>query len=131
MIQDTVRDRFDAVRGLSSEDILAALGLQRKRSALDVLLPAAGIFAAGLVLGTGAALLLAPKSGREIRSDIKHKASELTERIGATADDIAHEVRDSLAHKGEEAHRVLENGMPRAERKVGEVTPRAATLPKS
>jgi hypothetical protein len=96
MIQDAVKDRLDAVRGLSSEDILAALGLQRKRSVLDVILPAAGVFAAGIVVGTGVALLLAPKSGREMRRDIKGKATELTHRIGASAEEMAQEVRQAL-----------------------------------
>jgi YtxH-like protein len=115
MIQDTVRDRLDAVRGLSSEDILAALGLQRKRSTLDAVLPALGVFAAGLAIGTGVALLLAPKSGREMRRELKGKANDLTERIGASAQEIVQEVR-SLTHKSEDQDhgagipKVLENG---------------------
>lgn len=125
MIQDTVKDRLDSIRGLGSEDILAALGLQRKRSALDVILPAAGIFAAGIVVGTGVALLLAPKSGREMRRDIKGKATELTHRIGTSAGEMAHDVRQSLAldddDRSPQAH---ENGI-RAEHQSSESAARS------
>lgn len=118
MIQDTVKDKMDAMRGLGGDDILAALGLERRRSAFDVLLPALGIFAAGAVLGGGVALLLAPKSGRETRQNLKGKASELTHRIGESAGEIAEEVRDAVAHRVEEAgiggaSRVHENGAER------------------
>ena len=128
MIQEAVKDRFDAVRGLGSDDILAALGLERRRSALDVLLPAVGVFAAGVVFGTGVALLLAPKAGRELRRDIKGKASELTHLIGESAEGIAQEVRDSLTQKAEESGvtKALENGT-RAERKSGDSVHRAAS----
>jgi hypothetical protein len=103
MIQDTVKDKMDAVRGFSSNDILTALGLERRRSALDVLLPAVGVFAAGVVVGGGIALLLAPKSGRETRRELKGKASELTHRLGESAGELAEEVRDAVAQKAEQA----------------------------
>jgi hypothetical protein len=130
MIQDTVKDRFDAVRGLSSEDILAALGLQRKRSALDVILPAAGVFAAGIVVGTGVALLLAPKSGREMRRNIKGKATELTHRIGASAEEMAQEVRQALTSGDDNVpSRGHENGI-RAEHKPTESAGRSTAAQK-
>jgi gas vesicle protein len=129
MIQDTVKDKMDVVRGLSSNDILAALGLERRRSALDVLLPAVGVFAAGAILGGGIALLLAPKSGRETRRQLKGKASELTHRLGESAGEIAGEVRGAVAQKAEEigiggTSRSHENGT-RAERKSEDAAHRA------
>ena len=119
MIQDSVRDKVDSIRGLGSDDVLSALGLTRKRSVLEVLMPAAGIFVAGVAIGSGVALLLAPKSGRQIRREIKEKANELTERFGTAATEMAHDVPHALAHKAEEtvrAARPLENGT-RTERK--------------
>lgn len=102
MIQDKVKNRLDTIHGLSSEDILSALGLSRKRSGLEMLLPAAGVFVAGLAIGTGVALLLAPKPGRQLRHDLKNKANELTGRIGATAGEMAHDVHEALMHKTED-----------------------------
>jgi hypothetical protein len=121
MIQDIVKDKLDAVRGLSSEDVLGSLGMQRKRSTLEMVLPAAGIFAAGILVGSGVALLLAPKSGRELRRDIKGKANEITQRVGASAEHIAQEVRESLPHRGEgSGGPTTLDSVTRAERKPGE-----------
>jgi hypothetical protein len=102
MIQDSVKNRVDTIRGLSSEDILSTLGLARKRSGMEMLLPAAGVFFAGVAIGTGVALLLAPKPGRQLRRDIKNKANELTGRMGSTAGELARDVHEALTHKTEE-----------------------------
>jgi gas vesicle protein len=59
--------------------LLAELGLQKQRSAARDLLPAIGAFVAGAIVGGALALLLAPKSGRELRS-------EINKRIRRTAD---------------------------------------------
>ena len=40
---------------------------------------AAGLVVAGIVIGAGAALLLAPKSGAELRADVRSRARKLTE----------------------------------------------------
>jgi len=49
-------------------------------------LGAAGLVVAGLVIGAGAALLFAPKSGAELRADVRSRAKRLTsgaqEKIG-------------------------------------------------
>jgi hypothetical protein len=82
MIQDTVKDRLNTVRGLSTDDILSALGLQRRRTALDVVIPTAGLFVAGLVVGAGVALLIAPKSGRETRRELRGRATDISNRFG-------------------------------------------------
>jgi len=70
---------------LSSADLFDMLGLQAKPSVQNRVLTYAGFVAAGLVIGGAAALLLAPKSGRETRADIKSGAKELSDRVGATA----------------------------------------------
>lgn len=55
---------------LSKDDILSALGLSTKQSGTERLLGTAGIFGLGLLVGAGAALLLAPKSGQGLREDL-------------------------------------------------------------
>ena len=59
-----------SLRELSKEDILGALGPASKPSASDRLLGTLGIFGVGLLVGAGAALLLAPKSGKALREDL-------------------------------------------------------------
>ena len=43
-------------------------------------------FAVGGLVGAGAALLLAPKSGKDLRKDIKNMASETRDKIVATVE---------------------------------------------
>lgn len=52
------------------KEILSALGLEVRRRPTDYLIPAAGILGAGLVIGIGMGMILAPKSGRHLREDI-------------------------------------------------------------
>jgi hypothetical protein len=96
MLDDIFRMKARSMRGLSSDDILAALGLERRHTALDDALPTGLAFVAGLAAGAGIALLLAPKSGREMRQDLSSRASELTNRIGASANELANEARSAI-----------------------------------
>ena len=43
-------------------------------------------FAVGGLMGAGAALLLAPKSGKDLRKDIKNMASETRDKVVATVE---------------------------------------------
>jgi hypothetical protein len=95
MIQHAIKNTFDRARGLDSEDILSAFGLERKRSALDALLPAAGLFVAGLATGAGIGLLLAPKPGRQMRRDIQNELNKFSGHAGP----IVHEARAALTQK--------------------------------
>lgn len=95
MIQDTVRDRIGSLRGHGTDDVLAALGLERRRTPIDVVIPAAGVFFAGVMFGAGVALLMAPKPGRETRRQIRDKASDITHRL-AKPGQLAHEARERL-----------------------------------
>ena len=52
------------------EDILAAIGLEPKRSTTQVVVPAIGFFAVGILAGVGLGMLFAPKPGYELREDL-------------------------------------------------------------
>lgn len=67
----TLRD----LKKLDRDDLLKLIGLQERADAADWLLPALGFFGAGLVVGAGLGLLLAPKSGRELRQGWKRLPS--------------------------------------------------------
>jgi len=66
-----------AISNISKEDILDALGIDRSGGWLG---PAAAAFGIGLVVGAAAALLLAPKSGQELRQDLASKMRDLREK---------------------------------------------------
>lgn len=78
----TLKDLVDAFAGASStardalpsrDDVLRALG----GKPADDMMSSFGIFAAGIVLGAGLAVLFAPKPGAEIREAISEKISHL------------------------------------------------------
>lgn len=129
MIQESVKDKFDTLRGLGTDDVLAALGLERRRTALDILIPAAGMFAAGMVVGAGVAFLIAPKSGRETRRQLKDKATNLSQRLTSSAESLAHDVRDNVFGSDESrSNRSPDNGGT-SERKGNEPPHRAMPPP--
>lgn len=65
----------------TKDEILAAIGLETRKSMTDYLLPALGIFGVGVVVGSTVALLFAPKSGSELRGDIGRGAGSLAGRV--------------------------------------------------
>jgi gas vesicle protein len=58
---------------ISKEDILGVLGIEPKRSGGERLLGGLGLFGLGLLAGAGAALLLAPKPGAQLRRELGRK----------------------------------------------------------
>ena len=93
MIQETVKDRLHAARGLGTNDVLAALGLERRRTPIDMMIPAAGLFFAGLLVGAGVAILVAPKSGRETRAELKTIARDVRDQVTGVVREGADTVR--------------------------------------
>jgi hypothetical protein len=96
MWDQILKSRARSMRDFSTDDILSALGLQRQRTAFDAALPTTLAFVAGAAAGAGIALLLAPKTGREMRQDISNKASELTKSLSSTASELAEDARAAL-----------------------------------
>lgn len=69
----------------SSDEIIRALGLHARHSHNDVM-PSVALFGAGILVGAGLALLFAPTTGRELRSEISSKANDLAERVTTSAE---------------------------------------------
>lgn len=65
--------KFQDIRDLSKEDILDTLGLARKQTSTEWALGTFGLFGLGLLVGASVALILAPKAGSELRSDLTQK----------------------------------------------------------
>ena len=96
MFQETVSDRLGAMRGAGVDDILAALGLERRRTFPTSMIPLASGFAAGALVGAGLALLFAPKTGREMRHDLRKSADKVSRKMTEAAEGAAAEVRNVL-----------------------------------
>ncbi len=60
--------------------LMERLGLEQKRTTMEVVMPAVAIFGAGLAVGAALGVMFAPKRGDELRTDIKHRAGDLRDR---------------------------------------------------
>lgn len=76
---------------ISSDDVLARLGLEARRSAASSLLLPLAMLGVGMLTGAGLGLLFAPRAGRETR-----------EQIGSRASDVAGKLRSKIRRGGEE-----------------------------
>jgi len=59
------------LKNLDRDDLLSLVGLETRRSSMDWVIPAVGFFSAGILLGAGLGMMLAPKSGRELMDDLR------------------------------------------------------------
>ncbi len=58
---------------LDKDDVLDLIGLEERRTSADKLVPALALFGAGVLVGVGLGLMLAPKAGRELREDVRER----------------------------------------------------------
>jgi hypothetical protein len=84
------RMKLNDIRNFSKDDVLAALGLQTRSSALGNVFGSIGLIGLGMIIGASAALMMAPKSGRELREDLSTKLNGTTRRV-------AERVREELS----------------------------------
>lgn len=75
---------LENLNDISRMDVLRTLGLAPR--VRDYIWPAIGLFSTGALLGAGAALLLAPKSGAKLRAEVSHQVrsrlDEIERRLG-------------------------------------------------
>lgn len=93
------RRLVQGVQEFGFDDLLAPVGLERRRSALDKVLPAIGYVGLGTVIGAGAALLLAPSSGRELRQRVSSQLDEAKTRMNKelrSMEGAAHKVQEEM-----------------------------------
>lgn len=76
------------------DTVLARLGLQRRRSVLTTVVRGAGMVAAGMAVGAGVALLLAPQSGARTRDGLDRRLRTLRRETLTAARDALHRVED-------------------------------------
>jgi gas vesicle protein len=70
---------------LRKEDALAAIGLAMKPSTGRWMTGVLSTFGLGLLVGAGVGLLLAPRSGQELREDLVDRAKSLRDRATTNA----------------------------------------------
>jgi len=91
-------------------------------------------FLIGGILGALAGILFAPKSGKELRSDIKEKGSEVIEvleegkEIYADARKRAKEIIDEARHQAKELKREADRHLSEARQKAKEILARGENV---
>jgi hypothetical protein len=84
------------------ENLLDRLGLEQKRSTMEVLLPMLGVFGAGIAVGASLGLLFAPKRGDELRDELRHRLDDLRDRMPEKIDQAKTRAQDTLESVREE-----------------------------
>jgi len=72
------------------DSILEALGLRRDTTTASDAGSMLMIFAAGALVGTALALLFAPRSGQELRSDLRGKMDDVRRRAAGETEQTKH-----------------------------------------
>jgi hypothetical protein len=118
MWDQVLKSKARAMRDFSTDDILSALGLERRRTAYDVALPTTLAFVAGAAAGAGIALLLAPKTGREMRQEISTRAGELRQDLSNRAAEFTRSLSSSASELADEARAALPSSQLSEERRA-------------
>ena len=94
-----LKDLTDTLQGLRAKDltesmptreqIAQALGLATQRSRTTETFGGFGLFAMGILVGAGLALLFAPKSGDELREEIGERVTGLREGFSQQVDELS------------------------------------------
>jgi hypothetical protein len=71
-----------ALSDIDSDDVLEKLGLEGRRTTVDKVMPALAIFGAGVLVGVGIGLILAPKPGSELRGELQSQLKKAQQKMG-------------------------------------------------
>lgn len=94
------------------EGLIDRVGLERHRaSSSDNILPAIGVFAAGLAVGAALGLIFAPKRGEELRDDLSDQVDHLKDRLDKLSAKSKRQYEDLVA-RGNELVESAKNKLP-------------------
>ena len=68
-------------RRFEFDDLLGLIGLQQRRSNMQLILPVIGLVSLGAAIGAGAALLVAPSSGADLRKRLSDRLDRCTTEV--------------------------------------------------
>ena len=67
------------------DDLLDLVGLETRRTTTDALIPTLTAFSIGVLVGVGVGLLIAPKPGTELRTDLKNRLGGGSDQLSSAA----------------------------------------------
>jgi gas vesicle protein len=80
--------KLQDIKDMSKEDALAAIGLAIKPSTGQWLAGTLSIWGLGVIVGAAAALLLTPRTGREMREELTDRVKTLRDRATARVNQV-------------------------------------------
>jgi YtxH-like protein len=92
-----VQQAAKAMRDVEWNDVLGVIGLERRPSAIARALPALGLVAVSAAIGAGAALLLAPSSGEELRARLSNGLDDMKSNMKNRLEDVKGRVSDKIS----------------------------------
>ena len=75
----------------------------------------------GAVIGAGAALLLAPQSGKETRDELLERLDDIKEKVDATTRKVVTATREKLAETSSDLGQAVEAGRNAAKARADEL----------
>jgi hypothetical protein len=75
------RQAIKAMQRVELDDVLGLVGVERRHSTLGRVLPVIGLVATGAAIGAGAALLLAPSDGKQLRTRLSNRIDEARDKL--------------------------------------------------
>ncbi|MEN6547247.1 MAG: YtxH domain-containing protein [Armatimonadia bacterium] len=87
----------------------------RHSSSFSAFMATIGSIVFGALIGAAVALLMAPKSGEELRTDLREGANRMGERISDTSHEVVESMRDKISQIGREAEKMGEKAQRAAE----------------
>ncbi len=88
------------VRRFDLDDLLGAIGLERRSHWSDRILPSLALVAVSAAVGAGAALLLAPSSGADLRRRIYSRAADAKDRFAEKVGEFERQVQAEAGMHG-------------------------------
>jgi len=73
MEANVLKDLKRRMPDMDKDDLLELLGVESRRSTAEKMVPALALFGAGVLVGVGLGMMLAPKSGAALRQDVRDK----------------------------------------------------------
>jgi len=95
------RQAVRTVQNYGVSDLLSSVGLERRRTTLDRVLPALGWVGLGTAIGAGVALMMAPSSGRELRAKMSDQLDYAKERAKERIDTAKERIDNGMRSLGE------------------------------
>lgn len=84
-----IDDLKKTLKRLDRDEILDRLGLERKNTAAEQIVPALAIFGAGVLVGVGLGMIFAPRSGQELRGQLQSKLKSVEQRVRGNGGETA------------------------------------------